>query len=195
MTAPALPEGTATVPVVLAPTWIQHSTAEGSANDPYIQVLRFTPEYLPFRIPDCGMRAAFPQAATDKRYGISQPEPKLLAITPAQMKAFMNAFAQDAEGDPNRIGGSACEGMVVTPTWNVVRIDATLIPRNARPTDYDIGINVRSKGKIADQLTLARPFVLDQPVILELYIPLKTEETDAFDSVELVFAKRPVSPE
>jgi hypothetical protein len=180
---------TASLPAA-TPTWIQKSSVAGSAEDPHIALLDFTPEYLSFRIPDCGMRAVFPQAATDKKYGIRQSVPKLIAITPAQLNAFMASFAQDADSDPNLIGGSTCEGAVVTPTWNFVQIRATLIPRNARPTEYDIGINVRSEGKVVEQFRMSKTFILDETVPVELYVPLKTGESDAFDSVELVFAKR-----
>ncbi|MDD1694735.1 MAG: hypothetical protein LUQ71_08425 [Methanoregula sp.] len=184
-------------------TWIQKSSVTDAADDPQIVVLQFSKEYFSSDLPDCGMRMAFPQVATDPGYGILEPERTLTAFTRDQVLAFLAAnarqYASDPQEvdpyisnyiDPNTLGGANCTGTAATPTWNFVRIDATIMPRNARPADYDIGISVRSKGKVAAQIKLNRTLTLDQPVIYELYVPVKTSETDLFDSIEMVFYKK-----
>jgi len=199
------PSPAATTPVITpAPTttWIQKSSITEAANDPYIVILEFSKDYFRSDLPDCGMRMAFPQVANNTGYGIQEPNTRLDAYSKEQMLAFLKANAMPytsdlMEVDPyianyvdtNNLGGTSCMGTVTSPTWNFVRIDATIMPRNARPTNYDIGINIRSRGKVSAQLRLNRTLILDQPVIYELYVPVKTVEMDRFDSLEMVFHK------
>jgi hypothetical protein len=185
-------------PVPVTPTWIQESYGKDAMSDPRIVLLTFDKECMAFDIPDCGMRVAFPQAAGDPGYGIRQPVPKLLMLTEEEIDAFTDTYSivdkryPDSERriDPNAIGGASCAGVPANPVWNFVRVNATLMPRNARPAEYDIGINVRSRRDVIAQVTMNRTFILDQPVIIVRYIPLKVEEMDAFDSIGLVFARR-----
>jgi hypothetical protein len=144
------------------------------------------------------MREAFPQVAGDPDYGIQKKVPKLVMLTPEEIDEFQNRYSSrsgqypDTERylDPNSIGGARCAGVPADPRWNFVRINATLIPRNARPGEYDIGINVRSHGTIIGQMRMNRTFIIEEPVIFVRYIPLKLEEMDAFDSIEMVFSRR-----
>lgn len=189
-----------TVPAtaVPEPPWIQKPSVMDSADDPYIFFQTTTKEALVFDIPDCGMRATFPEAAEDPAYGIIQTEPKLIMVTPEEMTAFFAAqkkpYADDPDPqyniDPNLIGGARCAGAVASPTWNFIRINATFVPRNSHPAVYDIGINFRSHGRIIEQLQINSTFVLDQPIIMARYIPLTNREMDQIDMVDYVFAKR-----
>jgi hypothetical protein len=43
---------------------------------------------------------------------------------------------------------------------------------------------------VITQVRINQTFIIDETVILVRYIPLKVEEMDAFDNVELVFARR-----
>lgn len=190
-----------TVPATPAPkpTWIQKPSVMDSADDPSIFFQTTTMEALVFDIPDCGMRAAFPEAAEDPAYGVVQTEPRLIMVTPEEMTAFLAAhkkpYADDPDPqfnvDPNLIGGAQCAGAVASPTWNFIRINATFVPRNARPAVYDIGINFRSHGRIIEQLQIQETFILDQPIIMARYIPLTNREMDQIDMIDYVFAKRP----
>jgi hypothetical protein len=167
-------------------------------SDPRIVLLTYDKECMAFNIPDCGMRVAFPQAAGDFGYGIRQPVPKLLMLTEEEIGAFTDTYSivdkryPDSERriDPNAIGGASCAGVPANPVWNFVRVNATLMPRNGRPGEYDIGINFRSRRDVIAQVTMNQTFILDQPVIIVRYIPLKVEEMDAFNSIGLVFARR-----
>jgi len=148
------------------------------------------------------MRAAFPGAAADPEYGISGRNGKLVAYTEDQMRTFLAANAITTVNeiqvdpnltnyiDPNTLGGAACSGTVSTPTWNFVLINATIMGRNARPSEYAIGFNVRSRGNVVAQIRADRNMTLDQPAFFALYVPLKTDETDLFDGVEMVFRKK-----
>ncbi len=197
-----IPTATTAPPVTQAPvttqTWIPKSYGRDATDNPQILLLTFVKEYFIFDIPDCAMREVFPQAAGDPAYGIRQPVPKLVMIPDDEMSDFLRAhageYANDANPhlhvDPNTIGSPACAGVIANPKWNFVRINATLMPRNARPGEYDIGINVRSRGVIIEQLRLNATFEIDRPVVIARYVPLRLDETDAFDSIELVYARR-----
>lgn len=174
----------------------------GATGDPRIIVLEFRKEYFNADLPDCGMRASFPEAAADPAYGISGRNGKLVAFTEDQMRDFLMTNAvktvQEIRADrfitnyidPATLGGPACSGTVSTPTWNFVMINATIMGRNARPSEYAIGFNVRSKGNVVAQIRADRNLSLDEPAFFALYVPLKTEETELFDSVEMVFARK-----
>ncbi len=188
----------AAIPAPVTTTWIEKSYGYASADDPQIVLLSIDKNYFGFSVPDCAMRTIFPEAANDTTYGIQQRVPKLIALTEDQITIFTGGFGGTTTEDPsfNRsvesflLAGRWCAGVPAYPTWNVVRINATLIPRNGNPTDYLIGINMMSHGSVVEQFTLNRTLILDQPVFIARYVPLKTEEMDAFDSVELVFLKK-----
>lgn len=190
-----------TLPVATT-TWIQEPSVEEKATDPQILVLAFVRNYFKSDLPDCGMKASFPQVANEAGYGILQPVPRLTLLSEGQVLAFLEANAKpnvvvdgitpyvDQVIDPYMLGGSRCAGVPISPTWNVILINATLMPRNARPADYDIGINVRSQGRVVEQLRLNQTLIIDQPVIFAWFVPMKTEEMALFDSIELVFHKK-----
>ncbi len=185
-------------PVPVSPTRIPRLYGKEAMDNPRIELYTVKKESMPFEIPDCGMRTVFPQAAGDPGYGIRQPVPKLLLLPEEEIENFLDTYDDkvtrypdnERHIDPNAIGGPACAGVVATPFWNFVRINATFIPRNARPADYDIGFDIISHGVEIEQLRMNRTFILDEPVILVLYIPLRVDEMDAFDSIRPVFARR-----
>jgi hypothetical protein len=188
----------ASSPVAITTTWIPWTSGKDTTDEPRIVLLSFVKEAKTYTIPDCGMRVAFPQAAGDPAYGIRQKVKKLILLTPEEIDDFQNTYSSPSGKyadtqqyiDPYMIGGTRCTGVPADPRWNFVRINATLIPRNARPGEYTIGINVRSHGEVIEQLWINQTFVIDEPVIFVRYIPLKVEEMDAFDSVDLVFSRR-----
>jgi hypothetical protein len=192
--------GTAAVTPVPTATWIPKTF--GATGDPKIVVLEFQKEYFQANLPDCGMRAAFPGVATDPGYGIAAPNRKLTAYSEDQMVDFLKANAKpnavDFKADryishyiePDTLGGAGCAGVAASPTWNFVLINATLMGRNARPAEYAIGFDIRSKGNVVAEIRADRRMTLDEPAVFALYVPLKTTETELFDSVELVFARQ-----
>lgn len=185
-----------------AATWIPRSSEAASVDNPHTVFLDFTKSYFRVTIPDCGMKAVFPAAAGDPRYGLQQASPRLVMFTDNDILAFITANPKPNAGnfevspyldhyvDTNTLGGERCAGVTASPTWNFVLINATLMPRNARPAVYDIGINVRSHGKVVEQLRFSETFVLDQPVVIARYVPMKTTEMDDFEGIELVYAKK-----
>jgi hypothetical protein len=186
----------ATIPAPVMTTWIQKSYGYASIDDPQIVLLSFDKNNFGFTIPDCAMREIFPQAANDTKYGIHQRVPKLIALSKDQITIFTRGSEGTNTENPNRsiesflLAGSWCSGVPAYPTWNLVRIDATLIPRNGNPADYEIGINIKYHDTVIEQFRIDQTLIIDQPVFITRYVPLKTEEMDSFDRVELVFSKK-----
>ncbi|HEX3002369.1 MAG TPA: hypothetical protein VHN82_08405, partial [Methanoregula sp.] len=170
----------ATVTPVQTATWIP-KTYDVTGN-PRIILLEFRKEYFKSNLPDCGMRAAFPGAAADPGYGISRPNHNLTAYSEAQILDFLKANAKPNAVDiivepnisraiePDVLGGARCAGAVASPTWNFVLINATIMGRNARPAEYAIGFDVRSKGNVVAEIRADRNLTLDQPAIFTLYV-------------------------
>lgn len=182
---------------VTTPT-IPKSYGRDAADEPQIILLKFVRNGVAYDIPDCGMRVAFPQAAADPDYGIRKKTKKLVLVTPEEIEAFEKTYAvypgqfgdTERHVDPGTIGGARCAGVPANPVWNFIRVNATFIPRNARPGEYDIGINLRYHGEVVEQVRMNQTFVLDQTVVFIRYIPLKVDEMDLFDNIELVFSRR-----
>ncbi|AGB02106.1 hypothetical protein [Methanoregula formicica] len=192
------PEGSSTT--APAATWVVPTY--GATGDPRIIILQFQKEYFNADLPDCGMRKFFPEAATDPNYGIAGRQGTLVAHSEEDILRFLetnavtNVTTVEAGRritdyiEPATLGGPACSGMISTPTWNFVLINATIIGRNALPAEYAIGFNVRSKGVVVAQIRADRNLTLDTPALFALYVPLKTAEMERFDSVEMVFARK-----
>lgn len=185
--------------VSVTPTWIPKNYGRDAMSDPRVISLTFVKEVFGYEVPNCGMQSAFPAIAGDPGYGLVQPDPRLAIISEDAMREFILANVEERyAGDPNPeryvnanlVGGAACSGVIANPKWSFVQLNATLMPRNVRPGMFDIGINVRSKGEIVEQIRLNRSFELDEAVIITGYVPLHTDEIDAFDSIEMVFLRQ-----
>lgn len=184
-----------------AATWVVPTY--GATGDPRIIVLNFQKEYFNANLPDCGMRMFFPDAAMDPNYGIAGRQGTLVAYSEEDIIRFLettavtNVTTVDAGRritdyiEPATVGGPACSGTVSNPTWNFILINATIMGRNALPAEYAIGFNVRSKGVVVAQIRADRNLTFDTPAIFALYVPLKTTEMERFDSVEMVFVRKP----
>lgn len=183
-----------------AATWIVPTY--GTTGDPRILVLNFQKEYFNADLPDCGMRKFFPEAAGNPAYGIVGRHRTLVAYPEEDIRRFIETNAVTNVTtvkagrwitdylEPATLGGPACSGTVSTPTWNFVLINATVIGRNALPAEYAIGFNVRSKGVVVAQIRADRNLSLDKTELFAFYVPLKTAETELFDSVEMVFVRK-----
>jgi len=179
------PAGTmpAALPSPVATPESDYFSAADVPDNPWMENLDFIKSYYPFTVPDCTMKELFPEVAQDPGYGISQPVPKLMALSPDQMDAFLQKF--------NDLTGSAgCAAAPMNPGWNFVKIEGTIIPRNARPADYEIGIDVRSRGRVIAQFRFNETLTLEQPFSFQRYVPLRSGEMDLFDGIELVFHRK-----
>jgi hypothetical protein len=158
-----------------------YSTNADVPDNPWMENLDFIRSYFPFTVPGCRMNESFPEIA--RGYGIRQPVPALIALSPDQMDAFL-------QESPGPAGSAVCAAAPGDPGWNFVKIEGTILPRNARPAEYVIGINVRSRGRIIAQFSFSEALRPGEPVSFERYVPLRSDEMDLFDSIELVFYKK-----
>lgn len=147
--------------------------------------LEFSKSYYPFTVPDCVMKALIPETA--EGYGIRQPVPALIALSPDRMDAFLQAYPENGAVPA---GSAACAAGPASPDWNFVKISGMILPRNARPSEYDIGIGVSSRGKVIAEFRFNETLTLEQQVSFERYVPLRSDETDLFDSIGLIFDKK-----
>jgi hypothetical protein len=162
----------------------EYFTAANEPDNPWLQNLVFTKSYFPFTVPDCAMKELFPDVAQDPGYGIRQPVPKLVVLSPDRLSTFIQEYTY---GNPSPSASAGCAAAPANQGWNFVRIQGTILPRNARPADYDSLLEVRSQGRIIAQSASNETLVLDQPFSYERYVPLKTDEMDLFDGIELLF--------
>lgn len=186
VTPAAIPDTAAAsgTPVTPAPTPAPaYFTAVGEPDNPWLQYLVFTKSYFPFTVPDCTMQELFPELAQDP-YGIRQPVPKLEALSADRMDTFIREYAN---GNPSPPAGTGCAAEPAGRDWNFVKIEGIVVPRNARPAGYDSLLEVRSQGRIIAGFTNRETLVPGQPYSFTWYVPLRTDEMDLFDSIELLF--------
>jgi hypothetical protein len=153
-------------------------------DNPWLQYLVFTRSYFPFTVPDCTMKELFPELALDPGYGIRQPVPRLTVLSADRMDTFI---AEYANGNPNPPTSTGCVAAPAGRDWNFVKIDGIVVPRNARPAGYDSLLEVRSQGRIIAGFRSGETLVPGQPYSFTWYVPLRTDEMDLFDSIELLF--------
>ena len=199
---PNLPSNT-TTQVVTITTSLQQPTTIAADNqshlefaNPQILDLKFYKNYfiqnpkIPrCAISNCPMQEVFPTIAKDPNYGIKQPVPKITGISAGEYNTFLREWTEGKNENTKMIGISACEGAAVDPCWNFIAVTAKISPRNARPANYSISMDLKSQGKTIAQSKTTDMLIQDQTITLTSYIPLKSNEMDLFDSVEMSFTQ------
>lgn len=160
------------------------------ADNPHMENLQFTRNVFPININNCPMQQIFPDIANDPTYGLTQSPPKIEAISAGQFNTFLREYTEGSADTTKLVGVDRCEGSVVNPTWNFVEVSAKVTPTNARPVNYTISMNVRSQGKIIAQFPTTEKLTLGQIITFSSYIPLKTDDMNAFDSIEVTYEKQ-----
>ena len=160
------------------------STADIPDN-PWMENLEFSKSYYPFTVPDCVMKALIPETAAG--YGIRQTGAGTDRPHPDRMDAFLQAYPGNGAAPA---GSTACAAGPASPSWNFVKISGTILPRNARPSEYHIGIGVSSRGRVIAEFRFNETLTLEQQVSFERYVPLRSDEMDLFDSIGLNFYKK-----
>ncbi len=164
-------------------------TTRVASDNPYLKQLQFTKNVFPQFVPNCPMKQAFPAIANDPLYGIRQVVPKLAQVSAHDYRDFLLDYTSGT-GDNQRINDlPECPGATGEPNWNFVEIRVVLDPTNVRPSNYTISVNVRSQGNVIAQFRTTQTLVIDNQVILISYIPVKTNEMDLFDSVDVTYTR------
>jgi hypothetical protein len=166
------------------------STTRIASDNPYLGYLHIRKRTFVDPIPNCLMGDAFPFTKNETGYGVQQIVPELSAISEDEYWSFLRRYTQgNAENTPLRII-SACQGSVTAePTWNFIEIKVVLDPTNYNPANYTITRNVWADGKIIAQFPITQQLVIDEPVVLTSYIPVRTDEVDLIDSVTVTYTR------
>jgi hypothetical protein len=166
------------------------ATTRIASDNPYLEYLNVRKRTFDTPLPDCLMGNAFPFTKNGTGYGIQQIVPKLSAISEDEYWSFLRRYTQgNAENTPLKII-TPCQGAVTAePTWNFIEVRVVLDPTNYIPANYTVTQNVLSDGKIVAQFPTTRRLVIDEPVILTSYIPVRTDEVDLIDSVVVTYTR------
>lgn len=159
--------------------------------NPYFTQLKFDKNILAYTLNNCVMKEIFPTIANDPTYGLKASPPKVSGISAQQWRAFITDYTEGKNEQSKTIGIERCinppGASSQNPDWNFVKISAGLTPRNAIPTNYEIVFHIYSQGRDVTQINMNETLYPDQPVFIETYIPMRYDEIDMFDSVELKF--------
>jgi len=121
------------------------------ADNPSVNKLKFTRNYLINNVHNCEMQEIFSTYAKVPLYGLSQNPPKISAMSEGQFTVFIRDYTDGKNQNSNVIGISDCASVPVTPYWNFVEISAKVTPTNANPINYTVSVNVKSKGRVVAQ--------------------------------------------
>ncbi|MGD1005368.1 MAG: hypothetical protein ABR887_08100 [Methanoregulaceae archaeon] len=189
--------------VTLAPTSIgqtinttQNETKEQkgtsvSTVNPYITQFKVNKSLLTYEINNCVMKEVFPAIANDPNYGFKASPPKLSGISWGEFNVFIRDYTEGKNENSKTIGIARCINpppkSPQNPDWTFVEVSATLTPRNVVSSNYEIVFHIYSQGKDVTQINMNETLYQDQPAIIETFIPVRDDEMDMFDSVELKF--------
>jgi hypothetical protein len=180
------PQGISTL---IAPA-IQPTNAVPLASDP--RVVDYRVEKTD-KVPDCVMDQVFPEISKDPGYGLARPVPKLIGVSWEKYQSSIgNYFTDEIHREPISMAFSNCYGIKVsdiTATWSFITANGTIMPRNAKVSDYEIIFSVTSKGKIVSQVIETKALTLDQMVRISTAIPIRYDEMDSVDNVSLNFKR------
>lgn len=159
-----------------------------ASDNPYLENLNIRKRTFDYPLPNCFMQTAFPGLLKDS-YGIKQVVPNLAVLSEDEYLTFIRKNTEDNAETSQLRTPSACRGSVAEPTWNFIEVRVILDPTNVHPTDYTITENIRSDGKVVVRFATTRSLVIGEQVNLLSYIPIRSDEVDLFDSVEVTYTR------
>ncbi|OPY35345.1 MAG: hypothetical protein A4E35_02408 [Methanoregula sp. PtaU1.Bin051] len=183
------PSNTSVTITTQIPTATQQVFTEGyvtSASDPLVRSFSWRATYL--NIKDCVMRRAFPEIANDPGYGTRADPPKVTGISGFELDKFVREY-YEGKGQTSTSIGFSCEDTPGTDKWDFLAVGGVLVPRNIRPSVYDVIIVVRKNGKIIAELRSNETFTMDTQVNFYTYIPLKQKEMPDISGCEIHFTR------
>ena len=179
------------VSYVPQPTYpITTATTRVAIDNPYFDNLQVTKRYFPVSIPNCPMQLAFPAVASDPSYGIKQAQPKLLAYSARDYREFLYEYVTGSGADTRFTNVTKCDGQAKDPEWNFARVRIIVHPTNIIPTNYTISVNLLSDDTTIAQFKSTSQLVIDNPVTIEYYVPVKTTEMDLIDTATVAFSRQ-----
>jgi len=164
-------------------------TTRVASDNPYLENLNIRKRTFVNPLPDCLMQKAFPSVARNPEYGIQQVVPKLTAISEDDYETFLRKYTEGEAENTQLKTPAVCQNTGNEPTWNFIEVRAILVPTNFNPSFYTITENVMSDGKIVAEFKTDKWLVIDEQVILTVYIPIHADEVDLVDNVEMTYTR------
>lgn len=177
---------TINVPTIATP--VPQTTKLIVSSDPFVQ--KFSLTLYDYGISDCIMQQVFPDIAKDPDYGINSRYPKLVGLSSEKWNSFYQDYQTGKDtGQSQTFSISKCEYVPISDstTWDFAVVDATLTPRNARPSDYSIIISIIAKDKEVAQLITNETLTLDQTIKIRSWIPIKRTEITSLGTPQIYF--------
>lgn len=146
------------------------------ANDPKIENsgMIIVPDMT---VDDCIMRQAFPQFAANPAYGTHASPPYLDGVSAFEYNRFLREYYEGIGQSPAQIGFT-CKDAPGTPEWEFLQVSATIMPRNAKPSLYEIAVVLKKDGRTIAYLSSEQMLTLEQSVSFATYIPVRETEID-----------------
>lgn len=161
-----------------------------AADDPFID--KFQLSKFAYGISDCIMQQAFPDIAKDPDYGIKSAHPKLVGISSEKWNAFYDDWKTGKNsGQSQTFSSLKCQNVPYSEstTWDMALVDARLIARNAKSTDYAIIVSISANGKNVAQLITNETLTNQQEITIYSWIPIKRTEIGLLDNPSINFNK------
>lgn len=176
---------TSAVPTIATPAF--QETKAAVASDPYVEKFTLTKE--DYGISDCIMSQAFPEITRDPDYGISSARPKLVGIPDEKFAIFYDVYTSGKSSGFYIISFTRCQEIPESEatTWDFAHIEAKLIPRNAKTSDYSIIITLSANGKDISQLIQNETLTLERRVIIDTWVPIKRTQIDRLGNPSINF--------
>jgi len=169
-----------TMPVAL------YTTHMSDAGDPYIN--NFGYQKYSTQTSDCVMKQIFPDIGNNPNYGVKANPPYLVGLSLKKFSGYLSDYESGkTAGMSGTMSSVNCDNVPVmeSTTWGFEHVYAKFTPRNAKPSEFMIILNIYSDGKLVSQITSNETLTIDQPVEIDTLIPLKG--TDTINSVSLHF--------
>jgi hypothetical protein len=179
--SPAVPAATLAIPTTYVP----------APDDPYVNSFTYNTSFL--SVSNCVMQQAFPTIANDASYGTRSDTPHVTGISAEDMNDFYTRWVQGVGQMGSAISFNPCGGSSIPDQswWDFIQVHAVFTPRNARPAQYEITLNVRSRNYGISQITYNETLALDQTVYFYNYIPLLAGQITDLQGIDLQFKKIP----
>lgn len=187
-TTVAKPESPETI--VTETTIFQKPGYAALASDPIVESVTLNKNAFVFILSDCMLKEAFPDIGNDPDYGIRAGyPPKIRALSPQEINVFLRDYTEGKNENAKTVGFTRCQGAPIDPTWSFIKISGKIIPRNAKPSIYQISFYAKALQKDILVSQSNETLRLEQPILFDIYIPLKTNEVDLFDSPTVQFTR------
>jgi hypothetical protein len=164
------------------------TTPQNAIDDPFTEYLNIRKRTFDSPLPNCYLQTAFP-GLLKENYGLRQVEPNLVMISEDDYLTFIRKNTEGNAENSQLKTPAVCQGTAADPTWNFIEVRIILEARNVHANTYTITQEIVSNGKVVAKFPTTRRLSLGDKVTLVGYIPMKSDEVNQFDDVELTYIR------